>query len=75
MIIFQNVFSRFQEPKEHHDDRTETMLKIYEDSTMTKESQDRYGLLLSTTVVFVNIKPYVKQHLTKSKRFVVAQYI
>lgn len=26
------TFSRFQELKEHHDDRTETMLKIYEDS-------------------------------------------
>lgn len=41
-IIFKNVFSRFQEPKEHHDDRTETMLKIYEDSTLAKEMQNRY---------------------------------
>uniref|UniRef100_A0A3B3V6R2 RING finger protein 207 n=1 Tax=Poecilia latipinna TaxID=48699 RepID=A0A3B3V6R2_9TELE len=30
----------FQEPKEHLDDRTETMLKIYEDSTVPKDSQD-----------------------------------
>ncbi|XP_060925174.1 RING finger protein 207-like [Limanda limanda] len=30
----------FQEPKEQHDDRTETMLKIYEDNSMTKQSHD-----------------------------------
>lgn len=35
------MFLRFQEPKEHHDDRTETMLKIYEDSTIASDSQDR----------------------------------
>ncbi|XP_062272213.1 RING finger protein 207 [Scomber scombrus] len=38
--VKERLEPRFQEPKEHHDDRTETMLKIYEDSTLTKESQD-----------------------------------
>ncbi|CAB1427110.1 unnamed protein product [Pleuronectes platessa] len=30
----------FQEPKEQRDDRTETMLKIYEDGSITKDVQD-----------------------------------
>ncbi|XP_071380054.1 RING finger protein 207 [Centroberyx affinis] len=38
--VKERLEPRFQEPKEHHDDRTETMLKIYEDSTMTKENQE-----------------------------------
>ncbi|XP_067359442.1 LOW QUALITY PROTEIN: RING finger protein 207 [Channa argus] len=36
--VKERLEPRFQEPKEHHDDRTETMLKIYEDGTITKES-------------------------------------
>lgn len=40
-LMFANRLSRFQEPKEHHDDRTETMLKIYEDSTVSADSPDR----------------------------------
>uniref|UniRef100_A0A8C4NXH0 RING finger protein 207 n=1 Tax=Dicentrarchus labrax TaxID=13489 RepID=A0A8C4NXH0_DICLA len=39
--VKERLEPRFQEPKEHHDDRTETMLKIYEDSTLAKDSQDR----------------------------------
>lgn len=39
--MFTKRLSRFQEPKEQHDDRTETMLKIYEDSTVTTDSPDR----------------------------------
>ncbi|XP_054473187.1 RING finger protein 207 [Anoplopoma fimbria] len=38
--VKERLEPRFQEPKEHHDDRTETMLKIYEDSTMDKDGQD-----------------------------------
>ncbi|XP_040890871.1 RING finger protein 207 [Toxotes jaculatrix] len=38
--VKERLEPRFQEPKEHHDDRTETMLKIYEDSSMAKESHD-----------------------------------
>ncbi|XP_051271573.1 RING finger protein 207 isoform X1 [Dicentrarchus labrax] len=38
--VKERLEPRFQEPKEHHDDRTETMLKIYEDSTLAKDSQD-----------------------------------
>ncbi|XP_053171865.1 RING finger protein 207 [Scomber japonicus] len=38
--VKERLEPRFQEPKEHQDDRTETMLKIYEDSTLTKGSQD-----------------------------------
>ncbi|XP_044037857.1 RING finger protein 207 isoform X2 [Siniperca chuatsi] len=38
--VKERLEPRFQEPKEHHDDRTETMLKIYEDSTITKDNQD-----------------------------------
>lgn len=56
--VFENVSSRFQEPKERLDDRTETMLKIYEDSTIAKENQDR-----CSTVVFL----HVKQKLTRIK--------
>ncbi|KAM4612763.1 RING finger protein 207 [Polymixia lowei] len=41
--VKERLEPRFQEPKEHHDDRTETMLKIYEDSTLTKENQDSDG--------------------------------
>ncbi|XP_036415435.1 RING finger protein 207 isoform X2 [Colossoma macropomum] len=37
--VKERLEPRFQEPKELEDDRTETMLKIYEDSTMTSESQ------------------------------------
>ncbi|XP_069388309.1 RING finger protein 207 isoform X3 [Paralichthys olivaceus] len=38
--VKERLEPRFQEPKEHHDDRTETMLKIYEDSSITKESHN-----------------------------------
>ncbi|KAG7493541.1 RING finger protein 207 [Solea senegalensis] len=38
--VKERLEPRFQEPKEHHDDRTETMLKIYEDSSLTKESHN-----------------------------------
>ncbi|KAM9859911.1 RING finger protein 207 isoform 2-T2 [Aulostomus maculatus] len=38
--VKERLEPRFQEPKENRDDRTETMLKIYEDSTLTTESQD-----------------------------------
>ncbi|XP_034442324.1 RING finger protein 207 isoform X1 [Hippoglossus hippoglossus] len=38
--VKERLEPRFQEPKEQHDDRTETMLKIYEDSSITKESHD-----------------------------------
>ncbi|XP_068568689.1 RING finger protein 207 isoform X4 [Cebidichthys violaceus] len=38
--VKERLEPRFQEPKEHHGDRTETMLKIYEDGTVTKDSQD-----------------------------------
>uniref|UniRef100_A0A4W6EKF3 RING finger protein 207 n=1 Tax=Lates calcarifer TaxID=8187 RepID=A0A4W6EKF3_LATCA len=38
--VKERLEPRFQEPKEHHDDRTETMLKIYEDSSVAKESHD-----------------------------------
>ncbi|XP_029990565.1 RING finger protein 207 [Sphaeramia orbicularis] len=37
--VKERLEPRFQEGKEHHDDRTETMLKIYEDSTTARESQ------------------------------------
>ncbi|XP_072521599.1 RING finger protein 207 [Salminus brasiliensis] len=37
--VKERLEPRFQEPKELEDDRTETMLKIYEDSTMTSDSQ------------------------------------
>ncbi|XP_030276580.1 RING finger protein 207 isoform X1 [Sparus aurata] len=38
--VKERLEPRFQEPKEHKDDRTETMLKIYEDSTIAKDTQD-----------------------------------
>ncbi|XP_039654438.1 RING finger protein 207 isoform X2 [Perca fluviatilis] len=38
--VKERLEPRFQEPKEHHDDRTETMLKIYEDGTVAKDGQD-----------------------------------
>ncbi|XP_070815740.1 RING finger protein 207 [Chaetodon trifascialis] len=38
--VKERLEPRFQEHKEQHDDRTETMLKIYEDSTVTKDSPD-----------------------------------
>ncbi|XP_056249286.1 RING finger protein 207 [Seriola aureovittata] len=38
--VKERLEPRFQEPKEHHDDRTETMLKIYEDSSIAKERHD-----------------------------------
>ncbi|KAK7913433.1 hypothetical protein WMY93_013644 [Mugilogobius chulae] len=38
--VKERLEPRFQEPKEAHDDRTETMLKIYEDSALQKQSQD-----------------------------------
>ncbi|XP_056130094.1 RING finger protein 207 [Lampris incognitus] len=38
--VKERLEPRLQEPKGHHDDRTETMLQIYEDSTMTKDNQD-----------------------------------
>ncbi|TDH14367.1 hypothetical protein EPR50_G00035540 [Perca flavescens] len=38
--VKERLEPRFQEPKDHHDDRTETMLKIYEDGTIAKDGQD-----------------------------------
>ncbi|XP_034389464.1 RING finger protein 207 isoform X5 [Cyclopterus lumpus] len=38
--VKERLEPRFQEAKKHHDDRTETMLKVYEESAMAKESQD-----------------------------------
>ncbi|XP_031157899.1 RING finger protein 207 [Sander lucioperca] len=38
--VKERLEPRFQEPKEHHDDCIETMLKIYEDGTIAKDSQD-----------------------------------
>ncbi|KAM4587463.1 RING finger protein 207 isoform 2-T3 [Odontesthes bonariensis] len=38
--VKERLEPRFQEPKEHLDDRTETMLKIYEDSTVAKDCQN-----------------------------------
>lgn len=35
------ILSRLKEPKELKDDRTETMLKIYEDSSMAADTQHR----------------------------------
>lgn len=35
------TLSRLKEPKELKDDRTETMLKIYEDSSMAADTQHR----------------------------------
>lgn len=41
------TFFRFHELKEHHDERTETMLKIYEESPLKKDAdnQERYSSL------------------------------
>uniref|UniRef100_A0A8C7L2Q2 RING finger protein 207 n=1 Tax=Oncorhynchus kisutch TaxID=8019 RepID=A0A8C7L2Q2_ONCKI len=39
--VKERLEPRFQEPKELHDDRTETMLKIYEDTSMAMDSQHR----------------------------------
>ncbi|XP_045932546.1 RING finger protein 207 isoform X3 [Micropterus dolomieu] len=39
--VKERLEPRFQEPKEHHDDRTETMLKIYEDSTIATDSNNQ----------------------------------
>lgn len=41
------ILSRLKEPKELKDDRTETMLKIYEDSSMAADTQHRQALMLS----------------------------
>ncbi|KAM3621264.1 uncharacterized protein V6R79_008608 [Siganus canaliculatus] len=38
--VKERLEPRLQEPKHRHDDRTETMLKIYEDTTVTKDSPD-----------------------------------
>ncbi|XP_071349664.1 RING finger protein 207 isoform X1 [Trachinotus anak] len=38
--VKERLEPRFQEPKEHHDDRTETMLKIYEDSSIATGRHD-----------------------------------
>uniref|UniRef100_A0A8C7RN00 RING finger protein 207 n=1 Tax=Oncorhynchus mykiss TaxID=8022 RepID=A0A8C7RN00_ONCMY len=40
--VKERLEPRFQEPKELHDDRTETMLKIYEDTSMAMDAQHRY---------------------------------
>lgn len=42
--VKERLEPRLQEPKEHLDDRTETMLKIYEDGTLAKESRDSDNL-------------------------------
>lgn len=39
--LILDSYYRFQEPKEPEDDCTEIMLKIYEDNTVTHESQHR----------------------------------
>ncbi|XP_007228559.3 RING finger protein 207 isoform X1 [Astyanax mexicanus] len=41
--VKERLEPRFQEPKELEDDRTEIMLKIYEDTTITGESQHSNG--------------------------------
>nr|XP_020470994.1 RING finger protein 207 isoform X2 [Monopterus albus] len=46
--VKERLEPRFQEPKEHHDDRKETMLKIYDDSTIAKEGQDRDKVYLQS---------------------------
>ncbi|XP_033995198.1 RING finger protein 207 [Trematomus bernacchii] len=38
--VKERLEPRFQEAKEQQDDRTETMLKIYEDNTIAKDSQE-----------------------------------
>ncbi|XP_026161770.1 RING finger protein 207 [Mastacembelus armatus] len=38
--VKERLEPRFQEAKERHDDRTETMLNIYDNSSVAKESQD-----------------------------------
>ncbi|XP_034724162.1 RING finger protein 207 [Etheostoma cragini] len=38
--VKERLEPRFPEPVEHQDDRTETMLKIYEDGTIAKDGQD-----------------------------------
>ncbi|CAL1609146.1 unnamed protein product [Knipowitschia caucasica] len=38
--VKERLEPRFQEPREPHDDRTETMLKIYEDTGLPKQSTD-----------------------------------
>uniref|UniRef100_A0A673XLK9 RING finger protein 207 n=1 Tax=Salmo trutta TaxID=8032 RepID=A0A673XLK9_SALTR len=40
--VKERLEPRFQEPKELHDDRTETMLKIYEDTSIAMDAQHRY---------------------------------
>ncbi|XP_023147392.2 RING finger protein 207 isoform X4 [Amphiprion ocellaris] len=42
--VKERLEPRLQETKEHLDDRTETMLKIYEDGTLAKESRDSDNL-------------------------------
>lgn len=44
--------SRLKEPKELKDDRTETMLKIYEDSSMAADTQPRQALITSNQWFF-----------------------
>ncbi|KAM7006139.1 RING finger protein 207 isoform 2-T3 [Tautogolabrus adspersus] len=39
--VKERLEPRFQEVKDHRDDRTQTMLKIYEDSTKAEDSPDR----------------------------------
>ncbi|XP_056293166.1 RING finger protein 207 isoform X5 [Pseudoliparis swirei] len=38
--VKERLEPRFQEPKKLHDDRTETMLKVYEESAVAKDGQD-----------------------------------
>ncbi|MBN3323302.1 RN207 protein, partial [Atractosteus spatula] len=47
--VKERLEPRLKEPKELKDDRTETMLKIYEDSTMANEAQHRQNELSCTT--------------------------
>ncbi|MBN3306773.1 RN207 protein, partial [Amia calva] len=46
--VKERLEPRLKEPKELKDDRTETMLKIYEDSTMVSEAQHRNDLTCAT---------------------------
>lgn len=41
IYTFNLIFKRLKEPKELQDDRTEIMLKLYEDSTSTPDTQPR----------------------------------
>ncbi|KAM6980689.1 LOW QUALITY PROTEIN: RING finger protein 207 [Aplochiton taeniatus] len=45
--VMERLEPRFQEPTENHDDRTETMLKIYEDSAIAADKTNSDGKTLT----------------------------